>query len=356
MASRPRLAQQTAHADAEQTVTPAEWFTSATNLSPRRMTWLWPGRILQGSVAVLEGRKGVGKTSLCAAIAAAVSGGTKLHGRRKSPARGVIWIPGEDDASAYIRPRLIAAGADLDEVHFPGEDNSGLERRLMLPLHLTLLTDAIEALGIGLVILDPLRGVVPQDVRLIDEQDIGTLLDHLGRVARQQQCTFLITRNLTKNRSADRLDQGLGSAAIGNSARSVLCIDWPDRRDDRRVLRVIACNQGSRTAALEYILADSEGVPVMDKVKEVGSADDDLDADQADAGERDTRADARILLRRVIGEEWVCAAAIVRESSSASISERTLRSVKAELCVRSRRVGSASPAYWEWGPPVGGWK
>lgn len=341
--------------DEPQPETVADQWEAASQVKNQPVAWLLPGRVLKGTVAVLEGHKGVGKSSLCCALVAAITKGKPLIGRRKVQKGSVLWSPGEEDAATVVRPRLAVAGADLSRVHFPAANELGVRRRLMLPGCCGYLRSAIEHFGATLLILDPLSSHVPPEMDLRSDQSIHQVLDPVADLAYSTGCTVVITRNLVKAQGVDRLHAGLGGAAVGGVARSVLVIDQPDRKTSRRVLRVVACNLASATPAVEYHLVDQGGWPIVARLKEVPIEQDDEVADQLDLSERDVRADARLLLRRMIGGDWVSVAHIEAEALSASIGQRTLRTAKAELGVLSRRVGTHTPAYWEWGPPKGGW-
>lgn len=352
--TRPKLQVVEQSDEPQQETVDSQW-ESAARVKRQPVNWLVPGRILAGTVAVLEGHKGVGKSSLCCALVAAITRGKAFVGRKKMPKGAVLWSPGEEDAATVVRPRLEAAGADLDRVHFPAANELGVRRRMMLPGCCAYLRSAIDHYGATMCILDPLSSHVPPEMDLRSDQSIHQVLDPVADLAYSTGCTVVITRNLVKAQGVDRLHAGLGGAAVGGVARSVLVIDQPDRKLSRRVLRVVVCNLSPHgTPAIEYHLED-KGWPVVAKLREVPSDQDDEAADLLDASERDVRADARILLRRLLGNEWVSVSCIRSEADNASISERTLRSAKTELGVQSRRVGTSTPAHWEWGPPKGGW-
>lgn len=352
--ARPKLQVVESADEAQEETVDSQW-ESAARVKRQSVTWLLPGRVLAGTVSVLEGHKGVGKSSFCCALVAAISQGKSLIGRKKIPRGDVLWSPGEEDAATVVRPRLEAAGADLAHVHFPAANELGVRRRLMLPGSCSYLRSAIEHYGATLCILDPLSSHVPPEMDLRSDQSIHQVLDPVADLAYSTGCTIIITRNLVKAQGVDRLHAGLGGAAVGGVARSVLVIDQPDRKSTRRVLRVVACNLSQGVVAVEYHLQDDKGWPVVVKLREVPAENDNEEADLLDPSERDVRADARILLRRLLGDEWVSVGCIRSEAESASISERTLRSAKTELGVQSRRVGTSTPAHWEWGPPKGGW-
>jgi hypothetical protein len=333
----------------------ADLFQSGSTLRRRSVQWLLPGRIVQGSITILEGGKGCGKSTFCSLLAAVLTAGRRLPGMRKTVSGGVLWLSAEEDPESQVRPKLEVAGADLRQVHFPARGEDGMPRRMSFPAHTGLLGDAIRHYGLKLVILDPMSSYLGAETDLNHEGSVRNVLDPLSALAQSTDCTLLLVRHLRKSRVGGRIDHGLGSVAIGAVARSILAIDHPDPRTDRRVLRVVACNLAPRTPGLEYRLDFANGIPTVADLRELSPAADDPDGDLAEPGHRDERRDCRVLLRKLLAEVWVPYQTVLAECQGAGIGERTLRAVKAEFGVRSRRLGKETPPRWEWGPPAEGW-
>jgi AAA domain len=76
--------------------------------------WLWDGRIPLGTATLLVGREKLGKSTLSTELAARLSRG-ELPGDLQAAAALVVSY--EDSASRTIKPRLMAANADLSRVH-----------------------------------------------------------------------------------------------------------------------------------------------------------------------------------------------------------------------------------------------
>lgn len=87
----------------------------------RPVRWLWPGRIARGKITVLAGHPGLGKSQAALDIGAGVTVGRPwpVGGGKPEPG-AIIILSAEDDASDTIRPRLEAAGADLDQCYNRG--------------------------------------------------------------------------------------------------------------------------------------------------------------------------------------------------------------------------------------------
>ena len=66
----------------------------AADIRPEAVRWLWTGRVPAGTLTVLDGDPGKGKSTLTATLAAAVSTGRALAGRSSAPpGRGHLRLP-----------------------------------------------------------------------------------------------------------------------------------------------------------------------------------------------------------------------------------------------------------------------
>ena len=86
-------------------------------LTPRSVTWLWPGRLALGKLAIVDGDPGVGKSLVTLDLCARLSTGRPFPDGSPGPSAGnCIVLNGEDDEEDTTRPRLEALGTDLDRV------------------------------------------------------------------------------------------------------------------------------------------------------------------------------------------------------------------------------------------------
>jgi RecA-family ATPase len=80
--------------------------------------WLWLSRMALGKVTMVAGNPGLGKSQFTTYLAAQVSNGGNWPAREGScPHGSVLMLSAEDDIADTIRPRLEAAGADINCVH-----------------------------------------------------------------------------------------------------------------------------------------------------------------------------------------------------------------------------------------------
>src|SRR5262245_45157690 len=92
-------------------------FLTASTITPRPISWLWPGRLALGKLSLLEGDPGQGKSSLTVDLCARLTTGAAWPDGAPLPApASVVLLNAEDDPEDILVPRLIAAGADCSRV------------------------------------------------------------------------------------------------------------------------------------------------------------------------------------------------------------------------------------------------
>ena len=141
--------------------------TCFADIQESRLEWLWPGRIPLGKLSVIAGDPGLGKSLVTIAIAAAVTSEAKWPDCHEyAPHGSVILLSGEDDDSDTVKPRLRAAGADLDNIYSMSaviQNDDGSRRGLALDRDADLLRDAIHRhQNCRLLVIDPISAFIPE--------------------------------------------------------------------------------------------------------------------------------------------------------------------------------------------------
>jgi hypothetical protein len=88
------------------------------DMQPERIEWLWHGWLARGKFHLMAGAPGTGKTTLAMALAATVTAGGCWPDDTKAGCGSVLIWSGEDGARDTLLPRLLACGANLDNVYF----------------------------------------------------------------------------------------------------------------------------------------------------------------------------------------------------------------------------------------------
>jgi putative DNA primase/helicase len=216
----------------------------AADLVPQKLSRVWKGRFFRGKVGLMAGEPGEGKSQVAAYMAAMVStGGDWPHDEGTARRGAVIYITAEDGAADTIRPRLEAAGADLDRVHVieTVDDHFG-PRTFNLVTDLGQLEQVLQHVRKPrLVIIDPLNACLnstehhrfnPNSVA-----QVRALLRRLEAIAAKYRVAIVCVTHFTKAKGGSALSRVTGSFAFVAAARSVFTVA---RKHDDPNVRIFA--------------------------------------------------------------------------------------------------------------------
>src|SRR6266536_3097369 len=80
------------------------------------LTWLWPDRIPQGHLTLLDAAPGSGLSLVALTLAACISSGSPLPDGTPTQQGYVLLLAPYDSPTDTLKPRLQAAGGDLDHI------------------------------------------------------------------------------------------------------------------------------------------------------------------------------------------------------------------------------------------------
>ena len=302
------------------------------DVKSRKIQWLMEPYIPLGTVTVLLGDGGLGKSFLSLAIAAAVTRGLPVLPGAESgaPAANVILQNAENALPTVVKPRLELLGADCSKVYCINENESRLT-----------LTDerieaAIEQYNARLVIIDPIQSYA--GVSMNNAESIRLVLTRLEQVAERNKCVVFLVGHLNKGRGAAAQYRGLGSVDIFNSVPSVLYLGKSG--EDTRVMVHGKSNLDETGPALEFRLSKRDG---FEWLGESDMTIEELLA--AKPGARGGRLEeAEDFLRSILSEGSMPAADIEAIAANSDISLRTLNRAKKAAGINAIRVGG----HWHW--------
>jgi hypothetical protein len=311
-------------------------FLDAAEMIPRR------------SITVAFGPAGLGKTVWMLLQGAAVTTGRMAGLDQPAP---VLISSQEDDPEAVLAPRLVAAGADLELVHFV----SGLS----LPSQVPALAARAKALGTALVAIDPIGAHLDAQIDSHRDAAIRSALAPLAAMAMDLDLAVLVIHHPNKASSAGGLSRISGSAAFGNAARSVIVFGADDPADpegetgDRRVIAHLKNNVGRRapsiSAEIETTQVETEDGPAtVPRLRFNGlsdqTAEDILGAPSGE--ERTERDEARTFLADLLAGNPVRTKEIKAAAKDADIAWRTIERAKRDLGLEARQGQDG----WYWLP------
>ncbi len=227
---------------------PAQWsvtLTPASSIKVRPVRWLWSGRVALGTLALVGGREGIGKSTVVAALAADVTRG-RLPGQYAGTPRAVIVAATEDSWAHTIVPRLMAAGADLDRVYRVDVTTAeGTDTGLSLPRDLLALEREVREVDAALILLDPLMSRLSAALDTHKDADVRQALEPLTALADRTGSAVLGLIHVNKSASTDPLTVLMGSRAFAAVARAVLFVMLDPDDESTRLLGQPKNNLGS---------------------------------------------------------------------------------------------------------------
>jgi Bifunctional DNA primase/polymerase, N-terminal/AAA domain/Primase C terminal 1 (PriCT-1) len=296
---------------------------------------------------LLVGRKGVGKGTALADLAARVTRGEL--GKR----RNVLWIASEDSASIDIKPRVVAAGGDPRRV-------ARVKDWLQLPRDIAKLSATLAEVGnVGLGIIDPVGNHITGKNSNSDT-DIRDAIAPLNDLADEHETMIVGVRHLSeKEAKSGAIAAILGASAWAQVPRALIAVAR-DKTDPS--ISHIQCLSGNRlppeTSGRVFRI---EGVLLEDLENEVtravwsGDSTESVEAllsasDRTVAGvpAEDVQ---RVVLAALVGGEKsraeldaVCQAEL--GVSSNSVYKSGLEPLKAMGLIHPRKAGLNGPWYW----------
>ena len=219
--------------------------TAASTIKPRPVVWLWEGRLALGTLGLLAGREGIGKSTLAYSLAADVTKG-RLTGARLGSPRSVLVAATEDSWEHTIVPRLMAADADLARVYrVEVVSADAVHVGLSLPRDMHALEGAAREADAALLLLDPLMSRLG-DLDTHRDAEVRQALEPLVALADRAGMAVLGLIHHNKSGSADPLQLVMGSKAFTAVARSVhtVVLDPDDESGERKLFGTPKNNLG----------------------------------------------------------------------------------------------------------------
>jgi hypothetical protein len=342
--------------------------TAAQDLEMAGVSWFWPGRFALGKIGLIAGLPDYGKGQIAAFLVAAATAGIELPcDEGRAPQGNVIWFNAEDGVRDTVLPRLAAAGADRKRIHFiDGVRIGGEDKSFSLVTDLPLLRKKIIEIGnVVLVIIDPISaylGVGKVDGR--SATDVRGVLTPLKELAEELQVAVIGIAHFNKKDDVKsallRVSDSIAYVAAARHVYAVL--DHPE--DNTSKLFVKAKNNlapdkkalrygfGVRTVGHDAKLGvDIEAPFVVWHQQHVElTANEAMQAATGQSGY--AKREARDFLLERLEAGPVRHDDLIEEAEQIGITKRTLKRVKKELGIKSRKISGAMHGEWTWELPA----
>lgn len=307
-----------------------------------KVRWAWDERIPIGTLALLAGKQGLGKSTLAYWLAARISRG-ELAGEFVGKPCNVLVYATEDSIPHTIAPRLVAANADMQKVHWlEMKSHDDITLGLTLPDDFVYIDRACREKDAALLILDPLMSRLSYKLDTYRDGEVRRALEPIKRLAEDTGSVILGIVHHIKGTSTDPLDAIMGSTAFTAVARSVHTVirDPEDDTGARRLFGTPKSNLGRTDLPTKTFTIVGQQVAVMDGMTSVSKIEwgRDIALSIADAmsnatmtpEQRDARTSAHDWLVRYLeqqGGEAMVRDIPTKQAGNGPYSKRTLERV-----------------------------
>ncbi|MHA3701481.1 AAA family ATPase [Jatrophihabitans sp. YIM 134969] len=333
--------------------------TWADSITPEAVVWAWidsgEGRVPSGTLTILAGREGTGKSSCALWLGANITRGS-LPGSLKGKPKTVLIAATEDSWRHTLVPRLMAAGADLGRVgRIDVTTTEGDEVTLSLPHDLAALKATIKTHDVGLVILDPLLSMIGDGIDTHRSHEVRSALDPLAKLADETGAIVCGIAHFNKSAGTDAASLITGSGAFKDVPRSVFGFA---RDDDGRVMTQVKNSLGrddlpSLSYTIETVpLEVKGGTTEVGKFVFTGTSERSVSDVLRDAASTEDQADRTEVVDWItkhltdLGGEAV-AGDVLKASRRDGFSDRTVQRARKKVATAERR-GFGAEGRWVW--------
>lgn len=200
----------------------------ASDVTMQKLEWLWPGRIPKGKITVFAGDPGNGKSLTSVDLVARLTTGRHFYDApNENPPMDALMLFCEDGAADTVKPRLVAARADVKRVGFltgtreTPENSEPRERAFRLDTDIKMLEAALEKNPEAkLVVIDPITSYLGAKKMQVD-QEVRDALQPLAKLGDQTGVSFLLVAHNNKRGDVNALHRLMGAVAFSGVARAV---------------------------------------------------------------------------------------------------------------------------------------
>ena len=291
-------------------------------MTPRSIKWFERPLWQTSAFTLFAASKGAGKGTYLAGLAA-----------RVSQTGNVLFVATEDSAEIDLVPRLIAAGAKLDNCHI-------VTNHIKLPDDVDALRrHAIELGGVDMLVIDPVANHIG-DRNSNSDAEVRDAIAPLNGLANELECLLIGVRHPGKDKSRGAVASILGSTAWTDTPRAVVMIAIDDVDPLVRHIQVIAGNRSLNGSAQAFRIeaVDIEGLdePITRAV-DLGASDQSVEnllATRVDNnGPASKTAEARERILDLLDDEGSqeSDALDARIANETGLEARTVRNIRGKL-------------------------
>jgi putative DNA primase/helicase len=233
---------------------------TVSSVTPEAVNWLWLNYLAIGHLTLLGGDPGQGKSQILTDCGARLTKGARWPSGAPAPVGDFILLSSEDGLKDTIRPRLEAAGADLDCCHVVKGtlDKDGKRRTFSLQNDLDLLACTIEKHPhTKLIGIDPITAYMGSKIDSYRTTDVRAVLEPVQTFAEFHRVAILGITHPPKAAQAKATNAFTGSLAFMATARLAF-LAAPEPETDRKLLLGVKNNLGPLASGRGYYIVTRE--------------------------------------------------------------------------------------------------
>jgi len=300
----------------------------------KHIDWLLHNRFPNRSINLIGGLGGAGKTFIAADLISRITTGRDYPDSKMRVKPGSCIVLGEeDDFDTVWRPRLDAAGADVNKVFFFDYEKffSLSGQSFTLAGHTRILDKTVsDTVDCRAVFFDPLNGYLGR-INAYSDNEARSVLIPLQNIAKKHNIAIFGLCHLSKKADSSAIDRVLGSVAFVNAARSVHLVTH-DKETGIRYLTIEKANYSIDPTNLSFRIVD--GAVAFIEGTTTKTADDIL---QAGRQKSDSTVECTEWLRKKLQFNSELAVDVQEQAKIEGFSRYALDEAKRTLRVVSKK-------------------
>jgi putative DNA primase/helicase len=327
----------------------------------KEVDWLWEDHLARGKITMLAGDSALGKSQISIKLAAAFTNGSEWPDNNgTAPIESVIFITAEDAIDDTVAPRLVAAGANTDRVHYLKSVHvDGKPRSFNIQTNMDAIARKVRELGdVAMVVIDPITAFLGggNEVDTHRVADVRAALLPLEQFAAELHVAVLCITHPPKSPSTKSLNFIAGSGAFTHAPRLVFMVIEDPELPGRNLMLAVKNTLSRKADGIGYgIISRSVGPndSIHTSVIEWDSLPVRMNADEvliAHAEKRKAKAQnkAEDFLRTQMhpGQSYA-AADLKKQAENDGIGESTLDRASRNLGIKKSKNGFGGQWWWQ---------
>ena len=320
------------------------------------INWLWPQRIACGKISVIAGDPGLGKSQFCAWLASIVTMGSTWPDAPSCKTGNIIFLSAEDDVADTIKPRLIAAGANidncftLDAIKEKDKDKEKI-RGFNLEKDIDHLRQAASQIdNVRMIVIDPISAYLGK-IDSNNNSEIRGLLAPLADFAAEFNVAVILVTHLNKAQHQDMLARVIGSIGMVAAARCAYVVVKDKKNEKIRYFLPVKNNIGNDETGFSFEI-DEKNIEENITTSCIRLNPNPIDASKilnAEAESGSATNGAKEFLEDLLSNGNKMANVVFEEAEGAGYKKATIQRAAKRLNIKRKKMGLDGG--WEWSLP-----